>query len=164
MLTSRCSRYSAEPEQWGKLLIPIVSRFSVSFYLLKSQETKDFWLRACHSAKRDDSGDVESLSGWLTAFCFWDKYGKRICGMNLKDSGFPYSTPYSDRKPLTLDDNEYPMISPGKIPISTLDVPVYVDDYITGLEHQTTMVAGLVGMSATTVGMTQTSVQPHCGW
>lgn len=153
-------KYGGEAEEWSKLLIPIISRFIVSFYLPNSEETKKFWLRACHAVGQDGSGDIETVSGWLTAFCFWDKYGKRIS--EFVDNRYCKTT-YDERSPLTLDKIQYPIIHRNDIPMGTLSVPVCVEDLQAGLKYQTTMVAGLVGMSIGTSGGCE-SLQPRCGW
>ncbi len=96
-------KYDDETEDWSKLLAPVISCFITSFYTPQSLEIKDFELRACHSAAQDGRDNTESVSVWLTAFCFWDKYGKRIKCLS-KDCGL--RTSWSDREPLMLDEIE----------------------------------------------------------
>jgi hypothetical protein len=137
-----------------------------SFDSPESQATKDFWLHACHSGGQDRScNDTETISGWLSAFCFWDKDGRRIPEIH-KDTELreDRSTPFADRKKLALNDIKYPVIARSAIPISVLSVPVTVfQGTETQLEHQTSMIAGSVAMTATTVG-DQTAFQPRSGW
>lgn len=133
------TKYGKEPTEWSRLLVPIIKRMIVTFYLPESQEVKDFWLRACHSIGEDGSGSVRTVSGWLTAFCFWNKEGRRITSCVSKESNRDQSVLFSDRKLLTLGGVDYPIISPASIPAGVLTVPVDVEDIATGLRHETTI-------------------------
>jgi len=72
----------------------------------------------------------------------------------------------AERQRLVLGDVAYPVIVPKNIPKGVVSVPVTVQDYATGLEHKTTMVAGSVGMmpSAPESEGDLTKVQPKSGW
>jgi hypothetical protein len=101
----------------------------------------------------------------LSAFCFWDKDGRRIPEIH-KDTEFceDRSTPFADRKKLALNDIKYPVIARSAIPIGVLSLHVTVfQGTETQLEHETTMIAGSVAMTVTTVG-DQTAFQPRSGW
>ncbi|MCJ1463500.1 hypothetical protein MMC07_002108 [Pseudocyphellaria aurata] len=152
-------KYGDETTEWARLLAPIIQNMIASFDRPNSQQVKDFWLRACHSAGRDGSGNgqVETLSGWITAFCFWSETGTRI--------GPDYGVPL-DRKELVLNDIAYPLIRPKSIPKGVISVPVTIQDHQTGLQHETSMIAGSVGMTGTAVGGGKdlTIVQPRSGW
>lgn len=160
-------KYGSQPTEWSLLLIPIVEHMIESFDRPDSQQVKDFWLRACHSAGQDGSWDYETLSGWITAFCFWSEDGTRT--MNLSDEdlqGYRNPTPLADRKRLILNNTAYPIMFPSKIPKGVVSVPVIIQDQATYLEYETTMVAGSVGMTATATGGGEglTTVQPRSGW
>ena len=70
------------------------------------------------------------------------------------------------RKRLVLGDIVYPVLEHERTPKGIVSVPVTVQDYGTGLEHKTTMVAGSVGMMPSSVesGGDLTRVQPRSGW
>lgn len=141
-----------------------------SFDRPNSQQIKDFWLRVCHSAGQDGSGDgLETVSGWITAFCFWSEKGRLIAHLpdeQLEDGDTQISV--AARRRLILDDVAYPIIRPNSIPPGVVSVTVAVQDTTTGLEHATTMIAGSVGMTATAAcggrNLAATVVQPRSGW
>lgn len=161
-------KYGDQPTEWSRLLIPIIENMIASFDQPNSQQVKDFWLQACHSAGRDGSGNgkIETLSGWLTAFCFWDEKGARIAEVSHEHLRHRGSGKPVDRKRLTLDGVSYPLLRPKEIPKGVITVPVTVQDFLTGFEHKTTMVAGSVGMTGKAVeGSSElTIVQPRSGW
>ena len=57
--------YSNQPVEWAKLLIPVIKRMIVSFWLPDSTEIKDFWLKAVHSNVVDGSGTYFSEEVFL---------------------------------------------------------------------------------------------------
>jgi len=156
--------YGTQPTEWSKLLVPVIRHLIESFYRPASPEIKDFWLRACHSAGAGGTGDIQTLSGWITAFCFWSETGK--CLALYKPRLKYYATPIADRKKLKLDGVEYPFIDRDSIPKGIVSVPVTVIDEAKELVYQTTIVARSVGMTAKTVGdlKDQVAVQPRSGW
>jgi len=162
------SKYGSLATEWTRLLIPVIQYMIASFTQPTSPHVKSFWLRACHAVGADGSGSgVRTLSGWITAFCFFNEEGKRILDysdeeMSKRDRGVSIA----ERQRLVLGDVAYPVISPKSIPKGVVSVPVTVQDYATGLEHKTTMVAGSVGMmpSPGSSGGDLTKVQPKSGW
>ncbi|KAE9375114.1 hypothetical protein N431DRAFT_530964 [Stipitochalara longipes BDJ] len=159
-------RYGKETKDWSALLKPVIKNMVKSFETPKASEIKDFWLKACHQKGQDGSGaDVETISGWLTAFCFWDEKGKRIENADIE--GQNSQTPYSERR-LMLDDVAFPLICPRDIPAGLVSVPLKVIDLVLGTEQMTTMTAGLVGMMATKKARRDEGkdnrFQPRSGW
>ncbi|KAF2420019.1 hypothetical protein EJ08DRAFT_673273 [Tothia fuscella] len=139
-------KYGEQTMEWTVLLVPILKKFISSFDPLDSYEKEqlnEFWLRACHATGQDSSGDVETLSGWLTAFCFWDEKGYRISNHADTVNG-------ADRNRLVLNNIAYPIIR-------TMNIP----DYATMKKHSTTIVVGSMGM---TLSNKNTTVQPRSGW
>jgi hypothetical protein len=160
-------KYSHQTGEWSQLLTPIIRHMIATFDEPESQRVKDFWLRACHSAGRDGSGSIETLSGWITAFCFWSEEGKRIPSPSEESLQSRWSgASIAERKRLTLDGITYPMVRPRDIPQGVVSVPVTIQDLQSGLEYENTLVAGSVGMAATANGQggVQTTVQPRSGW
>ncbi|PUU76898.1 hypothetical protein B9Z19DRAFT_1028066 [Tuber borchii] len=163
----RLSKYGPLASEWTRLLIPIIQYMIASFTQPTSPHVKSFWLRACHAAGADGSGSVRTLSGWITAFCFFDEKGKRTSQYSDEEmSKWSGGVSIAERQRLVLGDIAYPVIVPKNIPKGVVSVPVTVEDYATGLEHKTTMVAGSVGMmpSAPESGGDLTKVQPKSGW
>lgn len=162
-------KYGDQTSEWSRLLIPVIKNMIASFDQPNSPEVKNFWLKACYSAGQDGSGGVETLSGWITAFCFWSETGTRI--HDLPDiimspmESFDNLTPI-DRKRLTLNGIAYPLIWPGNIPKGIVSVPVTIQDFQARLRHKTSLIAGSVGMTGTAAGGQKglTTVQPRSGW
>ncbi|CUS08755.1 unnamed protein product [Tuber aestivum] len=161
-------KYGAQTAEWTRLLTPIIQYMIASFSQPTSPDIKNFWLRACHAAGQDGSGDnASTISGWITAFCFFKETGQRTPEYSDEQLGrYESKTSIAERKRLVLGDAVYPIIHPSSIPKGVVSVPVVVEDHATGLEHETTMVAGSVGMapSAADGGGDLTTVQPRSGW
>lgn len=138
-----------------------------SFDRPDSQQVKDFWLRAYHSAGQDGSGrSRQTFSGWITAFCFWDEDGDLIDSISDEEIRWRECGITVDRKRLILDGTEYPLIYPNEILKGVVSVPVDVQDFHTGLEHKTSMIAGSVAMTVSAAGSGKdlTTVQSRSGW
>lgn len=124
-----------EPKQFAKLLRPVLRHMIRSFTEPKSVEVIDFWNKIVH--RNSVGSGTDYLSGWLTAFCFWDEDGnaKRI----------PSCTAHNR----VLEDVTYPTVDVDAVPAGHASVPVKVDD--NGDNYEATMVAGSVGISATAI-------------
>ena len=66
--------YGEEPAAWCHLLTPILKRFVLSMKDPGAEEVLDFWQRIVHYYNVGSRPTY--LSGWITAFCFWDEDGK----------------------------------------------------------------------------------------
>ncbi|KAG6361716.1 hypothetical protein INS49_009944 [Diaporthe citri] len=121
--------FGDEPKRFAAMLRPILRRMVRSFSDPSSTETLDFWNTIVHRNRLGSGTDY--LSGWLTAFCFWDEKGKAKAA----------------RHPV-LEGVAYPTVDVDKVPAGFASVPVSVDD--NGHEYKATMVAGSVGILATT--------------
>ncbi|MCJ1374535.1 hypothetical protein MMC20_005767 [Loxospora ochrophaea] len=135
-----------EPTQFYNLLKPILTRFVSSFDAPEAPSTKDFWQKIAHRIS-GGSGPTY-LSGWLTAFCFWDADGKSLYAPNGKTPAKPTTlSKYRHRShppPYCLDNVVYHKVDMNKIPPGVCSVPVKVND--NGLIYRTKMVAGSVGL------------------
>ena len=163
----KLSKYGKEAKEWSVLLTPVVKGMIRTFKRPKDEKAKDFWLKAVHQVGAEGSGgDLETISGWITAFCFWNEKGKRIEGLELE--GRALKTRLEERKRLVLDGVKFPLISPKGIPVGLVSVPVKVIDFMSGVEKMATMTAGLVGMTATKKKMKDQrgfdTFQPRSGW
>lgn len=117
-----------EPRQFATMLRPILRRMVWSFTDPSSTEVTDFWNTIVH--EEVEGSGTNHLSGWLTAFCFWDKDGK------AKRTHHP-----------VLEGATYPTVKIDKVPAGFASVPVSVND--NGHEYKATMVAGSLGILAT---------------
>lgn len=148
--------FGAEPTQFCTLLRPVVSRFVKSFDDPTSKEVIDFWQRIAHL---DAGGSGPSYySGWITAFCFWDKDGKPLL-RNLAAHREERAA-YREERDVSWEDSTYPklildgaayhQVDSSDVPKGFSSVPVKIDD--NGFELDALMIAGSVGISVTSSG------------
>ena len=156
-------QYGDDAEEWSRLLVATIKRMVRTFDFPGAQETKDFWLQACHAAGVDGSGGGQkTLSGWITAFCFFTDKGKRTEAPSVQELQLDRGTSIAERKLLVLDNVVFPLIHPEHgIPKGVVTVPVVVKDFEKKLVYKTTMAAGSMGVS---VSYNRSSVQPKSGW
>jgi hypothetical protein len=128
-----------EPMQFYTLLKPVLTRFVRTFDDPESDGIKDFWSRIAHESFGSGS---HTISGWITAFCFWDQDGKSLYA--------PYGKPPTRQTLLRLDEIVYHTVEMSKIPAGWTSVPLKVND--DGNIYETTMVAGSVAMRVSTSG------------
>lgn len=169
----RLPKYGPEPEEWSMLLRPTIRHMIRTFDEPDSQSVKNFWLRVAHQAGPSASG-TQTLSGWITAFCFWDEEGKRVRGYSDEDLAHDRRTPLSERKRLRLDGVEFPLINSSHVPRGVMALPITLVDGEAGVSRWCTVVAGSVGMrvSSHEIGggggcreSAETSaMQPLSGW
>ncbi|OPB39956.1 hypothetical protein A0O28_0000350 [Trichoderma guizhouense] len=125
-----------------------------------SQTTKDFWMRAVHHTGSDGSGTVKSLSGWITAFCYWDAKGMKIYQLgDVEGQG-------TDRRRFIIDDVHFPIIRAAAVPEAMFEVPVMILDLTDSKCYETTAIAGFVGAtsSASKEGHPHDTFQPRSGY
>ena len=132
-----------EPAKFTDLLRPVLQRFVSSFDSPNSPQILDFWSKCVHQS---GGSGPHYLSGWITAFCFWDPDGRSLYGdephrstnrrfFKNHDVGFE------------LDGMLFHRVDTDDIPAGYASVPVTVDD--NGNVLETRMLAGLVGIQAT---------------
>jgi xanthine/CO dehydrogenase XdhC/CoxF family maturation factor len=140
-------QFGNEPEQFARLLSPVLDYFIRTFEDADDPKVVDFWSKI---ADRHSNGSGPSyLSGWITAFCFWDPEGKSLYRDNSGDG-------------CNLDGTSFHRVNTDDIPNAYVTVPVVVDD--NGIEVKTRMVAGLVGMAASSSGEKLDISNGHKGW
>ncbi|KAL8835961.1 MAG: hypothetical protein Q9170_003118 [Blastenia crenularia] len=163
----KLKEYGKEPTEFYTVLKPVLSRFAQSFDDPTSKETLDFWNRIAHHS-HVGSGST-SLSGWITAFCFWDKDGKSMYRVSAQSQHHQITEASRWAKShypvLRLDDAIYHSIDAGGVPHGYSSVPVKVDD--NGYKFDATMIAGSVGMRHMNdegSGPDLDTIQPESGW
>jgi hypothetical protein len=145
---NKLPRFGPEPALFARLLTPILDGFVRTFDCADDAQVADFWSKI---ADQHSNGSGPSyLSGWITAFCFWDTEGKLM--YRQSDSEDAYA----------LDGTSYHRVDTADIPNAYVSVPVLVDD--NGREVRTKMVAGLVGMKASSSGEKLDISIGHKGW
>ena len=103
------------------------------------------------------SGEPE-LSGWLTAFCFWDSTGKSL-----------YNRWWSNRREgrkgrvgCELEGVKFRRVGINELPSGSSSAPVLVDD--SGKMYDTMMVAGSIGVQVSASGGDVEAPPPYgCG-
>ncbi|KAI3331481.1 hypothetical protein HD806DRAFT_477464 [Xylariaceae sp. AK1471] len=126
--------FGKETEQFSRLLTPVLDFFVRTFEKADDPEVVEFWSKIAHS--EGNGSGPPYLSGWVTAFCFWDGGGKSM---------------YSDRATgCEINGTQYHKLDMDDIPVGYVSVPVTVDD--NGHEIKTRMVAGSVGIAASSSG------------
>jgi len=126
----------AEPKHFANMLRPILKHMILTFEDSSHPDVSSFWNRILHHHQVGSGTDY--LSGWLTAFCFWDDEGKA----KRLDSK------WSEQRNVLFDDEiEYPYVDIDKISLGFVSMPVHVDD--NGDVYDATMLAGSLGIAAT---------------
>ena len=131
----------AEPAQFATLLRPILQRFVRTFDNPSDPSLVDFWNTLAHQS---GGSGPSYLSGWVTAFCFWDEDGKTLYG----DPQRPVTARQAGAE---LDGVLFHRVDTDCIPAGHASVPVKVDD--NGKIYNTKMLAGSVGIMASSSGM-----------
>lgn len=135
-----------EPAQFAQLLTPVLSHFVKSFDDPQSPSVSEFWSKIAHQT--GGSGPY-FLSGWITAFCFWDEEGNCL----YKNGAIPPVTleEFAGRRAgCELDGVYFHRVDTDDIPPGYASVPVTVND--NGRIYHTELTAGSVGMQATSSG------------
>ena len=130
----KLKEFGPEPEAWAALLLPILTRFVDAF---DGQPDIDFWDRVCHHHKQ--ASGPSYLSGWITAFCVWNKKG-RWQGPSLNDTETPKVVGRVKVERLVLDGVLYGLVKIKDVAPGFCEVDVVLDD--NGEIFDCTMVSG----------------------
>jgi len=160
---------------WAKLLCPIATQFINSFDHPDSDEVIDFWTMAVYF---DGSGheDPQTLSGWITAFCYWSN--PHFCTDNEEIVSYADVNSQADavvlcqeglyyqRHRLWMSRQLYPLVScdekdQNHIPSTIGLIKIGIADSNCSKNYEATMVAGHFGMSVDKKGSV---AQPAPGW
>lgn len=142
-------QFGSEPALFAQLLRPVLEHFVASFDNPSSPGVLEFWNRCAHKLS-GGSGPIY-LSGWITAFCFWDEDGKSLCG-NQRVGRVAQEKFAGYRDGCELDGVLFHNVETDDIPLGASSVPVKLND--NGDLYETKMLAGMVGIQATSSGQT----------
>ena len=142
----KLATFGEECELFGRLLIPVLDHLVLCFDSVDDPAVYDFWNKVCSHKFAGSGGD--RLSGWITAFCFWDEKGKMLYWKQKNHDSEFSDIDVSDAH--LFDASIYHSVGIDKIPPGTVSVPVKVND--NGTVYYTQMVAGSVGMRWTKSG------------
>ncbi|KAK4202757.1 hypothetical protein QBC40DRAFT_275659 [Triangularia verruculosa] len=146
---------------WALRLKKVLEYMVASFDRPDDEEIRRFWRSAVHEHGEAMSGTVETLSGWLTAFCYWGADGKRVYNFSDQElASFTGVEGLPGYKRFTVDGVAFPVIRRDKVPPGVVRVPVtlYGD-----IAETVTLLAGSIGMQVVKED-DETAVQPASGW
>ncbi|KAL8777590.1 MAG: hypothetical protein Q9213_007798 [Squamulea squamosa] len=152
----KLKEYGEEPTQFYTLLKPVLSRFVKSFNNPTDKEIISFWNRI--ASEFDEGSGPTYYSGWITAFCFWNKDGKSM----YDPEGY---RPGGEKSALRLDGASYHVIDSDTVPPGYTSVPVKLDD--NGVILKARMVAGSLAQRYTSSrdeGSSLDTIQPESSW
>lgn len=128
----KLAEFGSEPESFSRRLRPIFERFVLSFEKPESDEIHKFWNTIVHGYHPQLCGEPYKVTGWITAFFYWDTEGK------------PYGR----------DDNNtagegievyYPIIdNDSRVPVGWVEVPITLVNFAEE-EYNATIVGGNIG-------------------
>ncbi len=144
-----------ETTAWAVRLTKVLEYMVASFD--RPEDVKRFWNRAVHETDETMSGGIVTLSGWLTAFCWWGADGKRV--RSYSDEELNWVDGY---RRLTLDGVGFPVIERKKVPLGIVRVPLTLHQDEVG-PQKATLLAGSMGMQVIEED-DETAVQPVSGW
>lgn len=152
--------YGAETAQWAALLRPVLSRFVAAFEKPHAEANTEFWRRIAHY-EHEGSG-TSILSGWITAFCFFDEKGRSLyaAGIGREEERRGRAAAVArmtagevakvrarygeNASGFELDGVQFHKLDRKDVPPGYAYVKVKLDD--NGAMFDTLMVAGLVGV------------------
>ncbi|POR32698.1 Uncharacterized protein TPAR_07100 [Tolypocladium paradoxum] len=161
---ARFAQFGDEPAAWSRCLVVAIEGILASFDRPDHADVRDFWMRACHSAGSNASGELVTLSGWLTAFCWWKADGRRQKAYEDHElAGMWHLGGPDGWQRLELSGLAFPIINMDEIPVGVTRVPINFHDEDRGFEVvSTTLVAGSTGMKL--IDAVGSRVQPSSGW
>ncbi|UKZ64982.1 uncharacterized protein TrAtP1_006185 [Trichoderma atroviride] len=127
-------QFGDQPSEFADMLRPILRHMIHSFTHPTTEEIITFWKAIATDFSLGLIGENTKITGWITAFCFWDEEGK----VELRR---PWNT--------LLDGENYPAIPVNRIPAGSACVPMKA--IIHGNTIECTMIAGSVGIQASSL-------------
>jgi hypothetical protein len=140
----KLASFGKETEHFSLLLAPVLDHFIRTFDNAEDPKVVDFWTKIAH--QHSNFSGPSYLSGWITAFCFWDSKGELLFREPRSDVG----DDDLGEQGCDLDGTVYHRVDTNDIPEAYVSVPVTVDD--NGTVFKTRMVAGLVGIEVSSSG------------
>ncbi|KAF4451718.1 DUF4419 domain protein [Fusarium austroafricanum] len=126
----RLDQLGKEPTEFAEMLRPILKHMILSFEQPDDAKVTRFWNTI--ATQNPVGSGTDYITGWITAFCFWDDQGKAKRRFQ-KD---------------VLDGVAYPSVDIDSVPLGVASVPVKIND--NGNMISSKMVAGSFGIQAST--------------
>ncbi|KAK0617030.1 hypothetical protein B0T14DRAFT_568583 [Immersiella caudata] len=127
----RFATLGPEVEEYGRRLRPVLERIVESFKHPDSDESRLFWNQVVLAEKSGECGGAAlNVSGWITAFLYWDVDGKAYG---------------REKGSFVLDGVAYPSVNIRTLPSGYAKVP-FVWKFANGVErHKAFAIAGVLG-------------------
>jgi hypothetical protein len=148
--------FGKEPKQFGLLLSSVLDYFILTFESPDNPEVVDFWSKIAH--EYNGGSGPTYLSGWITAFCFWDEEGTSL----FREPQTKFGGYDDSESGCNLNGTRFHRVDTDDIPQGYVSVPVLVDD--NGQKFKTRMVAGSVGIAASRSGEKLDTTNQYNGW
>jgi Domain of unknown function (DUF4419) len=148
---SKLPTFGKETAEWSRVLHTVLTRFVTSFDDPTSSRTRSFWQNIAHYS--GGGSGPRYWSGWITAFCFWNKEGEylRGGGTNIVGGMLKSTLPrWVGSTTLRIGGQVFHKINSNEVPPAWVSVPVTVNEL--GVEFKAKMVAGVVGYSVSESG------------
>ena len=129
-------------KKWYSMLEPVLDNFIKS---INGNPDVKWWNQIC-SYVGGESGPTY-ISGWLSVFTVFDRDGRFMGDM------FEFDDDGNNRK------SQWPFIDTDEICCGYVTVPVKINDMVSGIEHESFMVAGHIGNL-----INKYSLSPNIGW
>ncbi|AEO53746.1 hypothetical protein MYCTH_2295502 [Thermothelomyces thermophilus ATCC 42464] len=149
---------------WAARLAKVLEYMVASFDRPGDADVRRFWTSAVHQAGGRSSGAVTTLSGWLTAFCWWSADGERVKDYYSDDGELAREGKGKDGgcQRLVLDGVGFPVIDRERIPAGVVRAPL-------ALHHgprteKVVLLAGSMGMEVLIEEDDEIAVRPASGW
>jgi hypothetical protein len=84
---TRLHEFGVEPEQYGKNLRPILSRFIATFKDPNDHDLRQFWNDMVTVNQAPCSKSTRTVSGWINGFHYWDQAGNVLSGSSSEGEG-----------------------------------------------------------------------------
>ncbi|KAK4446946.1 DUF4419 domain-containing protein [Podospora aff. communis PSN243] len=146
---TRTQGVEKEIRQFQALLAPVLTHIIQTFESPTDPGVIDFWARMAHES---GGSGTHYISGWLTAFCFWDAEGRCLYDkLTDGDGGVEVDTENAGRPGCKLGDVLYHRVESGAIPVGWAGAPVDVTDE-RGEVCRAMLVAGSMGLRVSSSG------------
>ncbi|KAK2060051.1 hypothetical protein LY76DRAFT_510777, partial [Colletotrichum caudatum] len=145
------SSLSGETVESTACLSKVLEYMAASFDRPQDKDVKTFGMRAVHETGHSGSRRNVKLTGWLTAFSWWDPHGARQKNFSSACERW-----------LALDGVEFLVISASHIPVSTTRCPAVVSDEQGGGHPNAELLAGNPGFQVQDAS--GTSARPISSW
>ncbi|KAF2639269.1 hypothetical protein P280DRAFT_429762, partial [Massarina eburnea CBS 473.64] len=138
----KLKEYGEEPSRFAALLKPILREIVACFDApVDDTFAADFWNR---SFSYSGGSGADTMTGWITVFCFWDEDGKRLA--RVRDG--VYLSMLENDIPRRLKDIICLELEMNKVPCGFVTVPVlYITPESERIECK--LLAGFAGYEAT---------------